>query len=242
MFPFQQKKRLPVGTRNQENREVWLKRTLKKIPKGKKILDAGAGELQYKKFCTHLNYVSQDFAQYDGSGDSKGLQTDTWDNSKLDIVSDITDIPVKDMSFDAVMCVEVFEHLPDPVAAFKELHRVLKKGGYLIITAPFASLTHFSPYHFSTGFNRYFYQYHSDRLGFEILDLKTNGTYFDVMAQELRRLKFVVDKYSRLGEKDMMKIGRKIEPVVQELQHFQDNNKKSEELLCYGYHYFGKKK
>src|SRR3546814_3576831 len=58
-----------------------------------------AGELQYKRFCTHLNYVSQDFAQYDGKGDGHGLQTDNWDNSLIDIVSDITEIPVANESF-----------------------------------------------------------------------------------------------------------------------------------------------
>ena len=37
-----------------------------------------------------LDYVSQDFAQYDGEGDTIGLQTGTWDQAQLDIISDIT--------------------------------------------------------------------------------------------------------------------------------------------------------
>ena len=79
---------------NQQNREIWLEEALKKIPTGSRILDAGAGELRYKEFCEHLNYVSQDFAQYNGEGDSKGLQTGTWDQTKLDIISDITEIQI----------------------------------------------------------------------------------------------------------------------------------------------------
>jgi hypothetical protein len=55
-----------VGTKNQLNREIWLKETLKKMPSGSRILDAGAGESRYKKFRTYLNYVYQDFAQYNG--------------------------------------------------------------------------------------------------------------------------------------------------------------------------------
>ena len=35
---------LLVGTKNQQNRDLWLERTLKKIPAGSRILDAGAGE------------------------------------------------------------------------------------------------------------------------------------------------------------------------------------------------------
>ena len=33
-----------VGTQNESNRIKWLEKTLKKIPKNSKILDAGAGE------------------------------------------------------------------------------------------------------------------------------------------------------------------------------------------------------
>lgn len=73
-----------------------------------RILDAGAGELAYKHFCSHLHYVSQDFAQYDGKGNASGLQMGTWDQSNLDIISDITSIPEKDASFDAIMCIKDF--------------------------------------------------------------------------------------------------------------------------------------
>ena len=107
------------------------------MPVGSRILDAGAGELQYKPFCAHLDYVSQDFAQYDGQGNSVGLQTGTWDQTQLDIVSDITAIPEPDGSFDAIMCVEVLEHVPAPVDALNEFGRLLRLDGILIVTAPF---------------------------------------------------------------------------------------------------------
>ena len=93
---------LRVGTENESNRIAWLEKTLKKIPDGNKILDAGAGELQFKKYCSHLNYLSQDFNQYDGKGDGKSLQMQSWDQSKIDIVSDIVNIPSPDSSFDAI--------------------------------------------------------------------------------------------------------------------------------------------
>ena len=172
------RKNAVAGTNNEANRLRWLEAALKKIPAGSRILDAGAGELDKKKFCSHLNYVSQDFGQYDGKGDGKGLQTKGWDNSKLDIVSDITSIPEPDASFDAIMCIEVFEHIPDPIAAVKEFSRLLRTGGHLIITAPFCSATHFAPYHFSTGFNRYFYEKHLTENGFVISEINENGDFF----------------------------------------------------------------
>ena len=39
-----------IGRSNLANREKWLEEILRKIPKGLTILDAGAGELRYKKF------------------------------------------------------------------------------------------------------------------------------------------------------------------------------------------------
>jgi SAM-dependent methyltransferase len=177
------------GSRNLATRETWLEQTLARIPSGSRILDAGAGERQYKHFCSHLSYVSQDFGKYDGDGDGIGLQPGKWDQSGLDIVSDITRIPLPDCHFDAVMCIEVLEHLPNPVDALRELCRLLKSGGALIITAPFCSLTHMAPYFFQTGYSRYFYENWLKEFGFVIVDMQWNGNFFEYLAQELRRLK-----------------------------------------------------
>src|SRR6266853_6940043 len=61
---------------NDENRQAWLTKTLAALPAGSRILDAGAGELRNRAMCGHLAYVSQDFCQYDGGGDGRGLQTE----------------------------------------------------------------------------------------------------------------------------------------------------------------------
>jgi ubiquinone/menaquinone biosynthesis C-methylase UbiE len=229
---------LTIGTQNEETRLNWLQETLKKIPSGSRILDAGAGELAQKKYCTHLEYVSQDFAQYDGKGNNAGLQMQNWDNSKLDIVSDITDIPEPDASFNAIMCIEVFEHLPEPIAAIKEFSRLLKKNGTLILTAPFCSLTHFAPYHFYSGFNRYFYEKHLAENGFEIGEITPNGDYFEYLAQELRRIPEVAIKYSRYKNR---KLNQSINVLLHLLQQMSDVGDSSSELLCFGYNIRAKK-
>lgn len=221
-----------IGTSNQSNREAWLKKTLSKIPSGSRILDAGAGELKYKPFCQHLNYVSQDFAQYNGEGDGKGLQTGAWDQSKLDIVSDITSIPETDESFDAIMCIEVFEHLPEPIKAIKEFSRLLRPGGHLIITAPFCSLTHFAPYHFYTGFNRYFYQEHLSKNGFNILELVENGNYFEYLGQEVQRIPSIGEKYA--GKKPTLIQSLAIKVVLSMLDQFTKKDAGSSDLLHFG--------
>lgn len=50
-------------------------------------------------------------------------------------VQDIFELPYADAAFDVVLCMEVLEHLADPVRALAELRRVC--GGHLILTVPF---------------------------------------------------------------------------------------------------------
>lgn len=180
---------------NEHNRQLWLAQTLANVPANSRILDAGAGELRNASLCKHLQYVSQDICEYDGSGNHEGMQTGSWDTRQIDIVSDITNIPEPDASFDAILCSEVLEHLPDPLAALQEFARLLKPGGILILTAPFASLVHFAPYHYSTGFSRYWYEYHLPKNGFSIEKLEPNGDWFQYIQQEILRIPKMARKY-----------------------------------------------
>ncbi|MDO8652452.1 MAG: methyltransferase domain-containing protein [Undibacterium sp.] len=173
---------------NRESRDRWLAAALSALPSGLRILDAGAGELRNRPLCAHLDYVSQDVCQYEGLGDQQGLHMGAWDTSRIDLVCDIVDVPQPDASFDAILCSEVFEHLPDAIKALDEFARLLKPGGRLIITAPFASLVHFAPYHYASGFSRYWYEFHLPPRGFEILQLEANGDWFAYLRQELLRL------------------------------------------------------
>ncbi len=231
-----------TGTRNSSNRRDWIENTLKKIPSGHRILDAGAGERQYMPFCKHLEYVSQDFGQYHGSHNHPGFQTGQWNNEGLDILSDIVSIPAGDASFDAVMCTEVFEHIPKPLDAIREFNRLLKPGGKLIITAPFTSMTHFAPYYFYSGFSKFFYEKHLAELGFEIIDMSFNGGYYDFLAQELRRIESpsVLKKYtktSKLTNTELLDVGK----VLHIIDRLAKEDSSSSELVCFGIHVLAKK-
>lgn len=228
---------------NEASRDLWVRRTLASLPAGSSILDVGAGEQPYRSSAAHLVYAAQDVANYDGQGSGAGLQTGTWDYSGLDFVCDLLDIP-EDKLYDAVLCTEVLEHVPDPVAALEKITRLVRPGGTLIITAPFASMTHFAPFHFSTGFNRYFYETHLKRLGCEITTLENNGGFFNYVGQEVSRSKRAYKQYvgrpAPLVERAIVGLAASI------LQRWAARDNKasptpSAELATFGWHVIAKK-
>ena len=45
-------------------------------------------------------------------------------------------LPVRDAEYDCVTCLEVLEHVPEPLALLAECRRVIKPAGVLVITVP----------------------------------------------------------------------------------------------------------
>jgi SAM-dependent methyltransferase len=52
------------------------------------------------------------------------------------VCQDVQSLLLGDGLFDLVTSTEVFEHVPDDRKGFREVHRVLKRGGYLVFTVP----------------------------------------------------------------------------------------------------------
>jgi SAM-dependent methyltransferase len=71
-----------------------------------------------------------------------------------DCHQDIECMSFSDESFDAVICLEVLEHVADPFSAVRELKRVLKPNGFLLLTVPFLL-----QYHGKAGSSQAHYSY-----------------------------------------------------------------------------------
>lgn len=65
-----------------------------------------------------------------------------------DVVDDIVHSSFPDDHFDAIVIMEVLEHVVDPVQAGSEIYRLLKPGGRLILSTPFIFPLHDRPYDF----------------------------------------------------------------------------------------------
>ncbi len=76
-----------------------------------------------------------------------------------DIVGDVHNIPLDDNSVDAIVCLAVLEHVENPIQAYKEMHRVLKPGGYVFIYVPFLYY-----YHAEKGYYGDFWRFTEDGL------------------------------------------------------------------------------
>jgi len=63
-----------------------------------------------------------------------------------DVICPAERLPFTDASFDTVLCTEVLEHTRYPFAVLLEIRRVLKPGGYLLLSVPFIYPIHEAPY------------------------------------------------------------------------------------------------
>jgi SAM-dependent methyltransferase len=172
----------------QHERDDWVVAKLNALPPGSRLLDAGAGSQKYRSYCQHLVYLAQDFGgvTQDAQEGFAGLK-ETYTYGKLDYEGNIWSIPAQDASFDAILCTEVFEHIPYPNETLKEFSRLLKPGGKLILTAPFASLRHMDPYFFYTGFSDRWYEHFLKEYGFRPREITPQGDYNRCVAVELFR-------------------------------------------------------
>lgn len=85
-------------------------------------------------------------------------------------------------NFDVIICTEVLEHVCEPIEALRELCRILKPAGTILLTTPFAYPIHEPPYDFSR-LTPFFIEYWLPKLGFEPpKNLQIGGNELEVLA------------------------------------------------------------
>jgi len=86
-----------------------------------RVLDVGCGKMPYKRL-------------FYGRPDSTVTEWVGLDVRPVgDVHANVTDMPFEDSSFDTVLCLDVLHLVTDPLSAMKEMGRVLKPGGTMIV-------------------------------------------------------------------------------------------------------------
>lgn len=145
----------------------FVKEVSSHVKGGERIIDVGAGELKYRNYFMHCDYVSNDL----GVGDVE------WVYKNIDIVSPADNIPVEPESFDHILCTQVMEHIEYPDKVFLEFRRVLKPGGMLYLTAPLSAVEHQVPFDFFR-YTKYGLESLGRRSGFELISIEPHGGIF----------------------------------------------------------------
>lgn len=158
---------------------VWLDGEIsafaKAIPAGSLVLDAGAGQQPYRHHFAHCRYEAADFEKV-----AKRYAHSTY-------VCDLSQIPVEDARFDAVIFSQVMEHLPEPLAVLTELRRVLKPGGALFYSGPLWFEEHEKPYDFYR-YTRFGLDHLFGKAGFEVMELRWLEGYLATVTRQLKAM------------------------------------------------------
>ena len=139
------------------------------------VYDLGCGTSPYKEL------LLQNAQKYVGVD---------WSNSfhqidQADIMADLNaSLPIPDQAADTVVSFQVLEHLNEPQIFLKEAYRILKPGGWMILTVPFQWHVHEEPYDYYR-YTKYGLQDLFKKAGFKKVLVTPNTGYWTT-----RTLKF----------------------------------------------------
>ena len=120
----------------------WVRRQISQfVCLGVKVLDYGAGVSPFRHVVVSSGgeYCSADYAptavRYKSGSDL--------------LIDDDGCIDSEPACFDVALCTEVLEHTANPVLALKEIARLLREGGVVVGTTPFAVPIHDAPHDYN---------------------------------------------------------------------------------------------
>jgi SAM-dependent methyltransferase len=100
------------------------------LPTGAEVLDAGCGSGRTLEELTDFGHVSGIELNPQAAEVARG-------RGAFDVrIGRLEEMPWDSATFDLITCLDVIEHTPDDRATLRELRRVCKPGGWLLVTVP----------------------------------------------------------------------------------------------------------
>ena len=127
--------------------------------KARIVLDVGCGNKPYADLFNDCTYIGANYSTIDADPD---------------IVADAMQLPIAAQTVDLVFCSQVIEHVPRPWKLVEECFRVLRPGGWLVLSAPFYWPLHEEPHDYFR-FTRYGLKYLVLSAGFSECRIECDG-------------------------------------------------------------------
>ncbi len=177
----------------------YIDQMLKNIPpalSSSLALDAGAGDLNKRSYLIDKGYAyeSCDFENVFSSESSK----------KQTYICNLFDMPMRNRTYDLVICVQVLEHVNDPIGSIDEIFRVLKDGGLIYLSTNFMYPRHGAPYDFFR-FTQDGLIFLFEKSGFKIEKISSHGGFPALCAQVLHEIPLYVRNFIIFGRTDPSK-------------------------------------
>jgi ubiquinone/menaquinone biosynthesis C-methylase UbiE len=94
-------------------------------------------------------------------------------------------MPFSGMTFDAAVCTQVLEHVPEPQQVVNEIVRVLKPGGVFFLSAPQSWHQHQKPYDYYR-YTSFGLRYILEKSGLDVRSIEPLGGYFWFLSFQLQ--------------------------------------------------------
>jgi SAM-dependent methyltransferase len=155
-----------------------LKDAAQRYAKGK-LIDLGCGMKPYEDiFAPYCD-------SYFGVDYPDAAKLNYGEDTRADLWTDCTETGLDAESFDTVLSTQVLEHIGHPQKLLEEAHRLLKKGGILIMTAPFLWQEHSIPHDYCR-FSQYSLQSFVEEAGFDVLEIrKLEGAFASIQQMNI---------------------------------------------------------
>jgi SAM-dependent methyltransferase len=152
------------------------------------VIDIGCGNKPYKDLFTHVfSYKGIDFKTYSKNEEYHLEKPDyffssTYNNNFI--------LPFKAQEFTNSVAFQVFEHHPNPHLFIKELTRITKKNGYILLSFPFIGGLHEVPKDFFRYTEFAIIQLAKEN-NCKVLEIKKQGSIFSVII--ISCIDFLID-------------------------------------------------